>query len=441
MAAATLERKILPVEGFKVLDAEQGIVETMVAVTGVVDDVNDRIVPGALAESKIWKAGRRPLGVWSHDWKTPVSKPLEIKELLPGDSALPSETHDGKPWPNTAGAIVVKAQYNLETEAGRDAYSWARFLGTDQAWSIGYSAERKSIDRKTGVRDIHALALYEYSQVMQGANGLARTLSVKDLAAHYEGAELEPEHAAQVKAMAEAAEDATPEEVDQLMSGIKTSTPDLPKSSIELKDVLAALRSLGVEVPDDLAAGVRPPEVKLARVETERKAVYTYVDGSHEQRLDQVRRAVRANTVALGGVDSFDATAIGTFDDRVVVEVGVRGGPVFYEVPYSIGDDGVVLGTEEMTEVSVAAAVSVKELAPAEVMSELRDVLAEAKDVLAAIEVITEVSDPGEESGEESGDSGDSGDSGVRIEQPGESVEAAEDVIRGLIFGLSTTSV
>jgi hypothetical protein len=116
------ETKALPLAEFKVLDEAQGIVETIVAVSGIEDKVKDIIAPGALGKSL---EARTPLGVWNHDWNTPVSKVVDIKELIPGDEGLPETKADGEPWPDTAGGLYVKAQFNLNTQAGREAFAWA----------------------------------------------------------------------------------------------------------------------------------------------------------------------------------------------------------------------------------------------------------------------------------------------------------------------------
>lgn len=86
-----LEFKCVSVAGFKALDSEgDGIVESIVSVTGVVDNVRDVIAPGAYQKSL---EVRTPKGVWHHDWKESVSKTLGIKELLPGDPELLSLIH------------------------------------------------------------------------------------------------------------------------------------------------------------------------------------------------------------------------------------------------------------------------------------------------------------------------------------------------------------
>ena len=174
-----LEHKTVGVKGMNVVSADEGIVETIISVTGIVDNVKDRILPGAYTKTL---ARRKPKGVWSHDWDTPVSKTLDVKELMPGDPELPSLMPNGEPWPSGAGALKVKTQFNLETQRGREAYSDVVFFGEEQEWSIGYNVPvgGAKVDQKSGVREIAMLELYEYSPVLFGAMPLARTTSVKE---------------------------------------------------------------------------------------------------------------------------------------------------------------------------------------------------------------------------------------------------------------------
>lgn len=174
-----LEHKTVGVKGMNVVSADEGIVETIISVTGIVDNVKDRIMPGAYQKTLV---KRKPKGVWSHDWDTPVSKTLDVKELMPGDKELPSLMPNGDPWPAGAGALKVKTQFNLETQRGREAYSDVVFFGEEQEWSIGYNVPvgGAKVDQKTGVREITMLELYEYSPVLFGAMPLARTTSVKE---------------------------------------------------------------------------------------------------------------------------------------------------------------------------------------------------------------------------------------------------------------------
>src|SRR5206468_2247330 len=119
-----METKCLSAKGLTIDDEDQGIVTAFVSVTGIVDNVKDNILPGAYEKTL---AQRKPKGVWSHEWSTPVSKAIDIKELLPGDPELPKTIGNGDPWPKEAGALRVKAKFNLGTQAGKDAFSNVKF--------------------------------------------------------------------------------------------------------------------------------------------------------------------------------------------------------------------------------------------------------------------------------------------------------------------------
>lgn len=168
---------------------EDGVVEALVSVTGIKDNVGDIIIPGAYAKTL---KTRKPKGAWSHEWQTPVSKVREIKELMPGDPNLPKTLSDGKPWPKDAGALYVKAEFNLNTNAGKDAYENVKFFGEDCEWSIGYRVPKGGAtkDAKTGIRHIKDLNLYEFSPVLFGAASEARSLnsaSIKSLQFELDG--------------------------------------------------------------------------------------------------------------------------------------------------------------------------------------------------------------------------------------------------------------
>jgi hypothetical protein len=181
-AVMTLESKADTSSTLAGVDEEKGIVEAYVSVTGIEDNVGDIIEPGAYAKTL---RTRTPKGVWSHRWEEPVSKTLDIKEILPGDPSLPDTLPNGDPWPAGAGALYVKTQFNLDSDIGRRAFSNVKFFsdgtGPDTAaWSIGYKTTKSTKD-KTGIRRIKELELYEYSPVLHGANSHAKTLSVKSL--------------------------------------------------------------------------------------------------------------------------------------------------------------------------------------------------------------------------------------------------------------------
>lgn len=171
-----MEHKAAPKGGGMLLEDEgDGIVTALVSVTGIVDNVKDIILPGAYKRTLM---ERKPKGIWHHSWTDPIAKTLEIEELMPGDPRLPGKLANGKAWPREAGALLVKMQFNLDSDLGRRAYSNVKFYGDEQEWSIGYQVPTGGgvKDQKTGVRRIKDIDLYEYSPVLFGAMTHARTV-------------------------------------------------------------------------------------------------------------------------------------------------------------------------------------------------------------------------------------------------------------------------
>lgn len=160
-----------------------GVAESFVAVTGVIDKVDDVIPPGSFARTLRELEPKACLG---HDWNRPIGYPESIEEWLPGDPRLPEKKVDGTPWPEHAGVLRAVTRYNLETEDGRRAYADAKFFGPQRtAWSIGYvpsqTKTRHGVDPHSGryARFLHDLDLFEYSQVLHGAHPMALSQSIK----------------------------------------------------------------------------------------------------------------------------------------------------------------------------------------------------------------------------------------------------------------------
>ncbi|MDI3407673.1 HK97 family phage prohead protease [Streptomyces cavernicola] len=152
----------------------KGICRAIFAVTGVVDEVADLIVPGAFAHTL---ATRPVKTVWHHEWKEPIGVVLEIAEWQPGDPKFA----DIPNWPTEAGALVATIQFNLRTSKGRDVYEQVRQWHThgEAQFSIGYRVPPSGATRSDGVRVIHKLDLYEVSPVLHGAHPMTRSLEVK----------------------------------------------------------------------------------------------------------------------------------------------------------------------------------------------------------------------------------------------------------------------
>lgn len=135
-------------------DDEKGIIEAYVSIFDNVDLVGDIIKRGAFAESL---AKKLPKGVWGHDWNVPVAKTLEAREDEKG--------------------LYIKAQFNLDTQRGQEAYSDIKF-GIIDEFSIGF---RVLDDEWTedNIRVITKARLYEWSPVLVGANPDTELISVK----------------------------------------------------------------------------------------------------------------------------------------------------------------------------------------------------------------------------------------------------------------------
>lgn len=137
-------------------DEGKGIVRALVSVFGNVDRTGERVMPGAFKSSL---QNRKPVGVWAHDWTKPIAKTLDA-----------TETPEG---------LVITGQFNLDTQAGAEAYSNLKF-GLINEWSIGYRVVKESRggERKE-IRQLDELELFEFSPVLVGMNPATRLLSIK----------------------------------------------------------------------------------------------------------------------------------------------------------------------------------------------------------------------------------------------------------------------
>ncbi|MFI6686610.1 2'-5' RNA ligase family protein [Streptomyces sp. NPDC050485] len=155
--------------------SRKGICRAIFAVTGVVDEVADLIVPGAFAHTL---ATRPVKTVWHHEWQKPIGVVLDIEEWQPGDARFAEIPN----WPAAAGALVATIQFNLRTQRGRDVYEQVRQWHEhgEAQFSIGYRVPPSGATKRSdGVRVIHKLDLYEISPVLHGAHPMTRSLEVK----------------------------------------------------------------------------------------------------------------------------------------------------------------------------------------------------------------------------------------------------------------------
>lgn len=140
-----------------VKDADQGIAEVVVSAYGNIDHDGDIVIKGASAKQIAGDYGPNPKGLLDHDWsmRSAVAKTLR--------------------WWEEDDGLHIEAQYNLEKEAGRDAFSDLKFYGADMEFSVGYvvkeSERPDTADKTRGARRvIKEWEIQEWSHVMLGAN-------------------------------------------------------------------------------------------------------------------------------------------------------------------------------------------------------------------------------------------------------------------------------
>ncbi len=168
--------------GYATKATDAGIVETVFAVMGNVDEGGDVIHPGAF--SKTFAERGRKVRVLDHhrtgSIMDAIGKPLELRELtrdqLPGDVLAR--------FPDATGGAYAKVQLLMDTEEGRGAFARIKAGAVDE-WSFGYDALDADYSKavKDGaevtVRNLRSLRLHELSPVLWGMNRATQTISAK----------------------------------------------------------------------------------------------------------------------------------------------------------------------------------------------------------------------------------------------------------------------
>ena len=135
-------------------DADARTIEGLGSVFHNVDQGGDIVLPGAF--SKTLKA-RTPAMLWQHKSDHVIGVWDEMRETPEG--------------------LRVKGRI-LETTLGNDVYTLAK-AGALTGLSIGYGVKDSSIDKKTGIRQLKDLDLYEVSLVTFAMNEKATITHVK----------------------------------------------------------------------------------------------------------------------------------------------------------------------------------------------------------------------------------------------------------------------
>jgi len=183
-----MERKTVQAFDIKIADADQGIVETVFAVMGNIDDGNDVLHPGAFTKT-FTERGHKVRVLDAHQTDSimrVLGKPLELRELNTGE--LPGDLKTRHPDAN--GAAWARVQFLMETPEGKGAFERIKAGAVDE-WSFGYDALDKDYSKgikdgkEVNVRNLRTVKLYELSPVLWGMNPATMTMSAK--------ADVEPE--------------------------------------------------------------------------------------------------------------------------------------------------------------------------------------------------------------------------------------------------------
>ncbi len=139
--------------------------------TNVVDRQGDNLLPNAWAPV----LGSRPKILVGHEHTNlPVGKVLNLRELMPGSYELP-QWHQQ----NNAGALIAEAQFDMNRESGRDAFSAIKG-GYSDSFSVGFLSVPADERYVKGTKQISRVTeLAEISVVLMAASPGTQVLATK----------------------------------------------------------------------------------------------------------------------------------------------------------------------------------------------------------------------------------------------------------------------
>ncbi len=142
---------------------DNGTVEAVFSLFNEIDSDNDVVLPNSI------RSGYGDKGVvmcWGHDWKQIIGKGKIVQDE---DRA------------------TFKGKFNLNTNAGKEAYETVKAMSDMQQWSFGFEVNDSEIGNFTKdngdsaeVRYLKDVKVWEVSPVMVGANQNTYTLAIKE---------------------------------------------------------------------------------------------------------------------------------------------------------------------------------------------------------------------------------------------------------------------
>jgi hypothetical protein len=168
----------------KTVDEDEGIVEHIITVFGVIDYGKDRSHPGSFTKTLAERAPHDIRVLDMHNTQSIldiVGKPLGIKEISRDE--LPAKLRED--FPEATGAVLATTKFFLDTPEGKGAF--IRIKEDTVEWSYGYDA--LDVDEETvkhngeeiAIRNLRGIKLYEYGPVLFGMVPGTTTLSAKEV--------------------------------------------------------------------------------------------------------------------------------------------------------------------------------------------------------------------------------------------------------------------
>lgn len=142
---------------------ETGQVKAVFSVFNEIDSDNDVVLPKSIRSGY---GDKGVVMVWGHDWKHIIGKGKIVQD-------------DEK--------AIFEGKFNMNTEAGREAYETVKAMEDLQQWSFGFEvhdSENGMFTKDSGeqqeVRFLKDVKVWEVSPVLVGANQNTHTVGIKE---------------------------------------------------------------------------------------------------------------------------------------------------------------------------------------------------------------------------------------------------------------------
>lgn len=165
----------------KTVEEDQGVVDHLISVYGILDLGQDMSHKGMFSKT-IQERGDQIRVIDNHR-QTSVNdvlgKPVKLWEVGAGE--LPPEVK--AKYPEATGGLMARTKFLLDTPEGKGAFARIK-AGAVNQFSFAYDAldyDYEDLDKKSRVRHLRTVRLWEYGPVIFGMNPAAVSVSAKKL--------------------------------------------------------------------------------------------------------------------------------------------------------------------------------------------------------------------------------------------------------------------